>query len=449
MPAREGEGQPHRPLSVCIIACKDLSLNMRTIRQGRSLARAGHRVTIVGFKTPDPRLGDDGAIAKLIATRGAPFPIMLMGRLWTKSRILRDEPGAISLAVAAVARDRGKTGLYARRADKLLAGQSFDIVQGHFDRALIAAASLARRSGAKLVFDAVEVPFDQELLPRGAASRAMRVAEIRREAEIACEADAWITINEAIADNIVERFHVARPFVLRNLADEGHWPSDGRLRRDVGLGPDVRILLHLNTIRRGEGVETAIDALARLPEDFHLVGLGPTPQREYLRALHRRAKEVGVAARFHIAPMQPTAEVLPYIAGADIGIIARQGSLQNLRLSLPNRVFQLIAARLPVAVTPLREISRLVLQWGTGIVFEESNDADLAAAIRKIAEPTAYRHYREAVDRAAKALTWERESQRYVEFIERLGQRAQGIIPSPPARPAGGRCVPAGSDSAG
>lgn len=445
MTASEGERRPQAPLSVCIIACKDLSLNMRTIRQARSLAHAGHRVTIVGYKAPDPRLGGDRAVASLVATGNAPAAIVLTSRLWTQTRILRDEAGAVRLAEAAVARGGGRTGIYARRAGRKLAGQSFDIVQGHFDRSLIAAESLARRSGARLVFDAVEVPFDVELLPRDPTSRAMRIAEIGRESAIARRADAWITVNESIADNIVERFGVARPFVLRNLADEGYWPSDGRLRRDIGLGADACILLHLNTLRRGEGVETIIDALARLPEHFHLVALGPTPQRPYLRDLRRHARKLGLASRFHLVPMQPASAVLPYIAGADIGVIARQGGLQNLRLSLPNRLFQLIAARLPVAVTPLHEISRLVRQWGAGVVFEEADAADLAAAIRKIADPDEYRHYRDAADRAAKALTWQREGQRYVEFIEQLGQ---GAFPSSPACPADQRWVAAGSDSA-
>jgi glycosyltransferase involved in cell wall biosynthesis len=410
------------PLSVCIIACKDLSLNMRTIRQARSLTEAGHRVMIVGYKTPDPRLAGNTAAATLVATGAPPLPAALFGRVWLHGRLLRSEIRQHRLAATAVAAGRGRTGLFASRAAEHLADHSFDIVQAHFDKALTAASILAARCGAKLVFDAVEVPFDHELLPRNSTERAIRLAEIKHEMEIATAADAWITVNDSIADHIAERFGVARPHVLRNLPDKGYQPSDGRLRRDLGLPDDVRILLHLNTMRRGEGLETAIDALTHLPAIYHLVGLGPVPQRSYLRAMRQRAAKRGVADRFHLAPMQPPHAVARYIAGADIGIIAREGMMQNLRLSLPNRLFQMIAARLPVVVTPLHEIASIVRERRIGLVFEEADAAGLAAAIAEIDSPAAFARFREAVTDAAGSLTWQQESTEYVKLIENLAR---------------------------
>lgn len=417
---------------MCIIACKDLSLNMRTIRQARSLTRAGHAVTIVGFCVPDARLAAEHEAATLVAT-GSPHPsILMMNKLWLTRHVLGDDAGLQRGAEAFVAAGGSRGGLFTRRAMTALAHRSFDVVQAHFDRSLIAAAALSHRCGAKLVFDAVEIPFDRELLPKPPTTRAVRLAEIRREAEIAQRADGWITVNDSLADAAVGRFNVPRPLVLRNFQDEEQWRSDGRLRGDVGLTGDARILLHLNTMRHGEGVETGIDALAHLPADFHLVALGPVPERGFLRKIRRYAAVCGAAGRFHIAPLQPPHAVLPYIAGADIGIIARQGGRQNFRLSLPNRLFQLIAARLPVVATKLPEIARIVESRGIGLLFDEADPAGLAAAVVKIMEPSALAGYREAADRAARAFTWDRESAAYVRFIERLAQGLPLEAESPP-----------------
>jgi glycosyltransferase involved in cell wall biosynthesis len=424
------------PLSVCIIACKDLSLNMRTIRQARSLAESGHEVMIVAYKTPDPRLAGDTTTARLVATGAPPAPAALYGHVWLHGRLLRNEMRQHRLAAKAVAAGRSRTGRFASRAAEHLADHHFDVVQAHFDKALIAASRLAARCSARLVFDAVEIPFDDELVPRNAAERTVRLAEIKHEMEIAKTADGWITVNDSIADHIVERFGVARPHVLRNLPDAGYQPSDGRLRRDLGLPDDARILLHLNTMRRGEGLETAIDALAHLPAAYHLVGLGPVPQRSYLRAMRQRAVQHGVGDRFHTAPMQPPHAVARYIAGADIGIIARESRMQNLRLSLPNRLFQMIAARLPVVVTPLHEIARVVRERRIGLVFEEADAAGLAAAIAEIDSPAAFAQFREAVIDAAGSLTWQRESAEYVKFIENLA-RPRAAETATPLRLAG------------
>lgn len=406
---------------------------MRTMRQARSLAEAGHEVVIVGFRTPDARLADGRPTGRLIATRAPLPPALVLTRMWLAGTVLRNGAAERREAEAAVAAGRSRNGAFARRAARLLSDRSFDVVQAHFDKSLIAASRIAERDGAKLVFDAVEVPFDRELLPKAHLNRTLRLAEIERESAIAGASDAWITVNDLIADNIVERFGVARPLVLRNFQQGGYRPSDGRLRRDLGLGEDVRILLHLNTMRGGEGLETAIDALTQLPGEFHIVALGPMTQRGYIKAIRQRAAARGVAARFHTARMQPPYAVPPYIAGADIGIIAREGGLQNLRLSLPNRLFQLISARLPVVATALPEISRVIRDWNAGLVFEQGDAAGMAAAIRRIARPEAMARYRQAAAAAALELSWERESEKYVSLIETVARGADDRISAPDA----------------
>lgn len=408
---------------MCIIACKDLSLNTRVIRQARSLSRAGHKVTIIGFVSPDAKLSGDEPAATLLATGGPGYPGILMSKLWLARKVLGADGHVQRAAAAAVAAGRSRNGRFARQALDRLAEHRFDVVQAHFDKALIAASALSQRCGARLVFDAVEVPFDEELIPATPTARALRLAEIRRETEIARRADAWITVNDSLADAAAGRFGIARPMVLRNCQDEGPWPSDGRLRRDVGLGPQARVLLHLNTLRRGEGVEVAVAALAQLPPDIHLVGLGPVPQRGFVKEMRELAAQLGVAGRFHVAPLQPPHALAPYIAGADIGVIARQGNLQNMRLSLPNRLFQMIAARLPVIATPLPEIARIVRHFGVGVLFDALDPAALAASVRRMVEPSARAEYRMALDRAARLLTWERESEPYVRMIEALAGR--------------------------
>jgi glycosyltransferase involved in cell wall biosynthesis len=95
-----------------------------------------------------------------------------------------------------------------------------------------------------------------------------------------------------------------------------------------------------------------------------------------------------------------------------------------MRFSLPNRLFQMIAARLPLVATPLPEISRVVQDWRIGLLFEEFDSVGLAAAVRSISEPAALARFRTALDVAARALTWEQEGARYVSFIESVAAQA-------------------------
>lgn len=435
--AAPGEAAPgtRLGLSVCIVAYKDLSLNTRVSRQATALAAAGHAVTVIGFGVPELRPTAQQGAATAIAAGVPAYPKSLMTMLDVARHVL-PLPGGGGLrlaAAAAVAAERNRSGVFARRAVALLHGRSFDVVQAHDEKALIAAAAVRRRCGGRLVFDAVEVPFDDEKLPKWPVARAVRLAERDRELDIACrDAEGWVTVNDALADDIADRFRVGRPLVLRNCQFEGFWPPDGRLRRDLGLSEQVRLILHLNTLRSGEGVEMAIDALAELPPDVHFAALGPEGESGFVARMRRRAAERGVAERFHVPPLQPVHAIPAYAGGADIGVIAREGISRNNRLSLPNRLFQMIGARLPVAATPLPEIARLVREWQLGALFEEGDPKRLAAAVRTMIEPAALAGFRRAVHRAAASLVWERESGPYVRMIETLVAREpRRTVPSP------------------
>ncbi len=406
-------------LSVCIVAYKDLSLNTRVARQASALAAAGHHVTIIGFGPPASP--PDGAAGPAVIATGIPaYPKMLMTLLDIGRHALPVPRGAgLRLSAAAVVKThRSRSGGFARMVGRRLAGRSFDVVQAHDERALIAAAAISRRCGGNLVFDAVELPFDSEKLPNWPVARAVRLAEIDCETALARGAAGWITINDSIADDIANRHGVPRPLVLRNCTLAGDWPSDGRLRRDLGLPAQARLLLHLNTLRPGEGIETTIDALTRLPSDIHFAALGPEGEKGFVERMRRHAAARGVAERFHLPPLQPVDKIAAYAAGADVGVIARQGISRNNRLSLPNRLFQLISARLPVAATPLLEIARIVGEWRLGHLFDEGDPEALAAAVRAMLTPTAYAGFRGAAATAATALVWERESVPYVRLIE-------------------------------
>lgn len=443
MPAAQNPGPdadsspaPSSPrLSVCIVAYKDLRLNTRVARQAASLIAAGHAVTVVGFAPP--AVVGDGATRPVMVATGVPgHPKSLTALLDVSRHLLPFSRGAgmrLGAAMAVSAR-QGRSGGFARMVARHLTGRAFDVVQAHDERALIAAATVGRRCGAPLVFDAVELPFDDEKLPRWPAARALRLAEIERERALARGAEGWITVNDSLADDIARRLRVRRPLVLRNCPPAGRAPSDGRLRRDLGLPDRVRLFLHLNTLRPGEGVETAIDALTRLPADMHLAALGPEGQAGFVKRMRRRAAENGVDDRFHVPPMQPVDKIAAYVAGADIGVIAREGSSRNNRLSLPNRLFQLIGAGLPVAATPLVEIARIVRQWGLGVVFDEGDPDALAAAVRAMLLPEALAGFRRAAAIAAAGLVWEQESQPYVRLIETVARPrpAAGMRSAPP-----------------
>ncbi|WP_395022695.1 glycosyltransferase family 4 protein [Dongia sp.] len=411
-----------RALSVCIVAYKDLTSNTRVARQAHALAARGHAVTVVSFAPPDPRLVGDRAD---FAATGVPkvgaalaVAVALAGSILGQAA-----GGPVRLAAALGGRfGQLRCQQFGLQAAKLCRGRRFDVVQAHFDKALIAAAAIREQCGGRLVFDAVELPFDRDSLPAPADQRALRLAEIAREQEIARTADQWLTVGGTLAAEITRRFRIAAPLVVRNCR-QPHLAPDARIRRDLGLDGAAQLVLALNSVRAGEGVEVIVEALRHLPAHVHLAILGQGTDGAGGERLRSIAAAAGAGGRLHLPPLQPASEVIGYASGADMGIIPRQPVTDNLSLSLPNRFFEMVAAGLPLAVSRVGEIAALVDHHGIGVVFDENNPRAAAAAIAEVLDLLRQGDLKARVLAAAHQLSWDREQIAYVELIESLGQQ--------------------------
>lgn len=410
-----------RPLSICIVAYKDLTSNTRVVRQAQALAKRGHAVTVVSFAPPDPRLAADVAGGDFLTT-GVPHigPILAQAVGLASALFGRSASAPIRL-IAALGGRAGQLRCqqFGTQAAKLCRGRRFDVVQAHFDKALLGADAIRHQCGGGLVFDAVELPFDQDSVPLVADKRELRLAEITRERAVARTADRWLTVGGALADEIARRFGIAAPLVLRNCR-EPHSSADTRIRHDLGLDAGAQLVLALNSVRAGEGLEVVVEALRYLPAHVHLAVLGQGTGGSSGDRLRGVAAAGGAAGRLHFPPLQAASDLIGYASGADIGVIPRQTVTDNLSLSLPNRFFEMVAAGLPPAVSRVGEIASLVNRYGIGVVFDENDPRAAAAAISEVLARLRQGDLRARVAVAAQELSWEREQIPYIAMIESL-----------------------------
>ena len=98
-----------------------------------------------------------------------------------------------------------------------------------------------------------------------------------------------------------------------------------------------------------------MEAIAELAT-VHLLFLGA--EGNYAERLRVVAIEKGVAERVHLIGPVPLEALLSYTAQADIGVSLLEDSCENHRLALPNKLFEYLAAGLPVVVSNLPEAGR-------------------------------------------------------------------------------------------
>lgn len=228
---------------------------------------------------------------------------------------------------------------------------------------------------------------------------------------LACErfflrfADRNLVTSPGHADAIAQRHRVARPDLVRNIAERPTANERGEGTR----GPDgAPTLAYVGALTGGRGLEQALAALPLAPGvALKILGPGRAEYREELRALAARH---AVAGRVLIEDPVPPEAVVAEIAGATAGLALIQPACLSYRLSLPNKLFEYLAAGLPILATDMPTIAAFVEATGTGLVAASSDVEAIAAAMLEIVEPDRNRELRARVTEASALLSWRREA---------------------------------------
>jgi glycosyltransferase involved in cell wall biosynthesis len=116
----------------------------------------------------------------------------------------------------------------------------------------------------------------------------------------------------------------------------------------------------------------------------HLALLGYGRLEGELRA---RAAGTGLAGRVSVVPAVPPGELLDWVASADVVAIPIQGNTPNHRLATPNKLFEALAAGVPVVASDLPGMAPIVRELEAGVLVDPSRPAAIAAGIRALLAP--------------------------------------------------------------
>lgn len=314
-----------------------------------------------------------------------------------------------------------------------------DVVHAHDMHVLGVAVHAARRAAAagrslKVVYDAHE--YVPGLAVAGAFTPRSIAAWADLEAEYVRHADRVVAVSAATAEAIQQRFGLdRRPDVVLNVpvADGAH---DGpRLREVCGLADDVPLLVYAGVLRDVRGVDTSIAALHELPGVHLAVVCVPDSRTRPALRLAERARQEGLGERVHLVdPVQP-GQVVGYLASADVGLVPMLGGWLNHELTLPNKLFEYVAARLPVVASDLRSLGSVVREHRLGETFAPGDAADLARAVRAVLDDLDRYRASVADPQVQRRFSWQaQEEVLHRVYSEVLGVPVGPRVGDPPVR---------------
>jgi glycosyltransferase involved in cell wall biosynthesis len=277
----------------------------------------------------------------------------------------------------------------------------------------------ARLCRARLVYDAHELFTEIGRLP-ALVRRPLALVEralIRR-------VDAAITVNASIAGELARRYGVAPPVVVMNCprtAGEFAPRGTGELRRAAAVPDGQPLVLFQGMFMANRGLENLVRAWRDVPRG-HLAFLGWGPLRPALAAL---AREAGVAGRVHLLEGVAPRDLLAWTADADVGVIPYRNVGLNNYLTSPNKLFEYLAAGVPVAASAFPELRRVIEGDACGRTFDPEDPLDIARALRALLDdPLALEAARAGAREAGRRYTWENESRALLDVYARVAPSA-------------------------
>jgi glycosyltransferase involved in cell wall biosynthesis len=178
-------------------------------------------------------------------------------------------------------------------------------------------------------------------------------------------------------------------------------------------------VLHQGAVAEGRGGGNLVRAVAEM-DSAHLLFLGA--DGAFAEGLVHLASELGAADRTHFHPPVALTELLSYTTQADVGVSLLEDTCDNHRLALPNKLFEYLAAGLPVVVSDLPEMRRLVFERQVGWVTDPGDPADIARALVEATGSRGDESLENRVRVAAAELNWRQERSRLTDLYARLEQ---------------------------
>lgn len=419
-------------MKIVMFVFNDCRTDARVLREARSLVQAGHEVRIMARPADPQATAGDSEIVDGFTIERVPIPnawrtwYVWLRYPWRLRRVwigrvheaLRRGPAAIpqvaALAVAFLAvlpwmairfpfywalrrrhRPSGGTttdwlvrwrfALLGWADAAAAAAPAADAYHGHDLTGLEAAGRAWRRNGGALVYDSHEI-----FLESGSNATRPRWAKsllARSERRWVRAASALVTVNESLAAELSRRLHPRRTIVVHNAPDRWDAPAErpDLIRDRLAIPREAQIALYHGGFSAHRGLEELAESLLEAGmEGVHAVYLGYGSIRDALEALVAEPRFHG---RAHVLDAVPPSELLPWVASADVGVMAIQPSTLNHRLSTPNKLFESLAAGLPVVVSDFDEMRAIVLDdpaGPLGAVCDPNEPASIARAIRSI-----------------------------------------------------------------
>jgi len=222
------------------------------------------------------------------------------------------------------------------------------------------------------------------------------------------------TVSQPIADAYSEKygveFEVIHNYPLREKSIDSY-------KLPFATGGD-KLLIYQGAVNMGRGLEILIDAVAEM-DGVKLIIAGDGDIRN---SLGKKVTENNLESKIILLGKIPFKQLHSLTRIADAGVSLEEDMGLNYRFAMPNKLFDYIQAGIPVLVSDLPEMKKIVEEFKIGMIAV-SRDRE---AIKKLLTILLFDEkqrafWKQGIEKAAIELCWENEEGKLIGIFKKAG----------------------------
>lgn len=376
------------------IAWNQLTNDNRVLNQAISLQDNGYKVTLVGYKL-NPDL-PSREMFKGIKIRRINIGFKYLG-FWQRIPYSRNIYLAIQIP----------TILF------IIGLRGFQFIHCHDLNTLIYGVRIKKLIGkrVKLIYDAHE----HETEIANLVGNEKMLAK-RQEKEWIKYCDRVITVSNSIAEDYSQLYNIKTPLVINNCPRlrTKNIQRRNHFREIFNISDDYKIFLYQGGLDYERGIEKILDVSSELREkNFIFVFLGDGPLADLVK------NHKGYGDNIFLHSYVSGDIVLEYTSSADFGIVFIEDTCLSHRYCLPNKLFEYIAAGLPVLSSALVDTSQFISEYKVGISAKTNDKKGLREAILAL-DSMDYEDLQKNIAYARSKFNWSTQEKKLIDLYKNL-----------------------------
>ena len=254
--------------------------------------------------------------------------------------------------------------------------KNIHIVHCHSLSSLLIGALFKTFEKSKIIYDAHELETE-----RNGWSGIIKVMSKILERILMYYVDHIIVVSDSISEWYKNQYNLKEVYVIKNIPyrQDSRGICSNIIKKRFNIQDNEILFLYQGSLNKGRGIEILLNVFSKADKNKHIVFMGYGTLEDVLKTYEINCSNI------HLHPLVNPEEIIYYSACADVGISLIENTCLSYKYSLPNKIFEYIFSGLPLIVSDLPDMGKIIddFRCGWKVLINEKSVENLIESISK------------------------------------------------------------------